>query len=148
VNNYFAIGYRDKDYIRVFLTSSFPFVEKSYSSLNIGMRGYGMNFRDDGTKLLVCGNDNDVVIVSSLSGSSSQNNGGYSSGSSPAEDCQYSPANLLGTTFSSKVLGITGGGSQTINYTKSCDSIDFNPNNGNAIVGCTDSKGYDVSPGN
>lgn len=72
-------------------------------------------------------------------GSPSNSNPG-NSGSSPARDCQYSPSGLIGVAYNNKISGVGAG--FTVTFSKTCNSIDFCPDNSYAIAGCTDSKGY------
>lgn len=101
-----------------------------------------------GTRIVVCGDNGDAKIISNLNGPGPNiNPAGFSGGGSPASDCQYSPNGFLGAAFSNKVLGVNGFGTELMIYTKSCNAIDFAPNNSYAIVGCSDSKGYQIFNG-
>ena len=131
--------------MNVYTTTSFPFVKKSYNNLGVGRRGMGLDFNTDGSKIIVCGDSGQTREVNNPNSASPSVTNPGGSGSSPARDCQYSPSGLIGVTYSNKVIGIGTG--FTVTYNKICNAIDFSPDNTYAIVGCTDSKGYEVRNG-
>lgn len=132
--------------MRFYDTTVFPFAGKSYNNLNVGRKGYGLDFSDTGNKLVVCGDNNQIREITNYNtGSPSINNNAGVGGNSIAQDCQYSPSGLLGVTFSNKVSG-TGTG-YSVTYNKACKAIDYSPDNTYAIVGCSDSNGYQVVNG-
>jgi len=50
-----AVSYNDKDYLRVYTTTIFPFVSRPYNPHGVGRRGLGLDFNTEGNKLIVCG---------------------------------------------------------------------------------------------
>lgn len=54
------MGYNDRDSIRVYTTTSFPFTPRPYNPYGVGRRGLGLDFNTGGNKLIVCGDSSNT----------------------------------------------------------------------------------------